>query len=339
MKSSQCLTLLALMGMSIAFPFPGLHRPSKRQTLMDLNDVDIVNYALTLEHLEATFYHQGLTNFTHSDFTTAGFPDPFYPNLATIAAHEAAHVTFLTTALLALNQTPVAACTYSFNTPDPATFIATAAIFEGIGVSAYLGAAPQITDKAILTAAGSILTVEARHNAYIRAAALAESPFPQTQDAPLTPDEVYTLASTFIASCPASNPSIPLKAFPTLKVTTTAGGKVTSGQVLDVETGDFELVAKDAGAHLYAAFVSANGPVFATLEAGSAGTAEAAAVGHAFRVTVPEGVNGQSYLLLSNCNETVSDRTVVAGPTFVEALITNDPLSPALVGARNSTLK
>lgn len=141
---------------------------------------------------------------------------------------------------------------------------------------------------------------------------------------------MYTLASTFIASCPASNPSIPLKAFPTLKVTTTAGGKVTSGQVLDVETGDFELVAKDAGAHLYAAFVSANGPVFATLEAGSAGTAEAAAVGHAFRVTVPEGVNGQSYLLLSNCNETVSDRTVVAGPTFVEVswFFRSPPLPP-----------
>lgn len=63
------------------------------------NDVQILNYALTLEHLENTFYRQGLANFTRQSFLDAGFADPFYENLVEIARDEAVHVQFLTSAL------------------------------------------------------------------------------------------------------------------------------------------------------------------------------------------------------------------------------------------------
>lgn len=63
------------------------------------NDVEILNYALTLEHLEDTFYRQGLANFTHQNFLDAGFADPFYQNLVETAKDEQTHVQFLTSAL------------------------------------------------------------------------------------------------------------------------------------------------------------------------------------------------------------------------------------------------
>lgn len=98
---------------------------------------------------------------------------------------------------------------------DINAFMATANILEGVGVSAYLGAAASIASDAYLTAAGSILTVEARHSSFIKNQ-LDLVPFPQAFDVPLDFDQVYSLASLFIKSCPESNPALPVKAFPAL---------------------------------------------------------------------------------------------------------------------------
>jgi hypothetical protein len=126
--------------------------------------------------------------------------------------------------------TPVQACTYDFGYNDVKTFLATASILEGVGVSAYLGAAADIMSKTYLTAAGSILTVEARHNAYIRNG-LKSAPFPQAFDAPLSYNEVYSLASQFITSCPESNPPLPVKAFPKLALDPSATSVSTGSTV------------------------------------------------------------------------------------------------------------
>ena len=58
-------------------------------------DVDLLNFALTLEHIENAFYTQGLSRFKQEDFVHAGFPDWTYGRLEQISAHEAAHVEFL----------------------------------------------------------------------------------------------------------------------------------------------------------------------------------------------------------------------------------------------------
>jgi hypothetical protein len=65
-----------------------------------------------------------------------------------------------------------------------------------MNVCRYLGAAASIADPGYLTAAGAILTVEARHNAYIRSQ-LNESPFPNPFDTPL--DFVSTLVANMMA--------------------------------------------------------------------------------------------------------------------------------------------
>ena len=59
----------------------------------------ILNYALTLEHLENAFYQQGLANFSESQFADAGFDSDFYANLKTVASDESTHVDFLTKGL------------------------------------------------------------------------------------------------------------------------------------------------------------------------------------------------------------------------------------------------
>lgn len=138
-------------------------------------------------------------------------------------------------ATLAAGVTPVAECKYEFGYKDVKTFLATASVLEGVGVSAYLGAAADIMSKTYLTAAGSILTVEARHSSYIRGG-LKQVPFAQPFDAPLSINEVYSLASQFIVSCPKDNPALPVKAFPKLVLDPKTTMPVTTGATVTLQT-------------------------------------------------------------------------------------------------------
>lgn len=62
-------------------------------------DTTILNYALTLEHLENAFYSEALAKFDDKAFTDAGLPSTVRPLFEQVAAHEKAHVEFLSTAL------------------------------------------------------------------------------------------------------------------------------------------------------------------------------------------------------------------------------------------------
>lgn len=64
-----------------------------------INDGIILNYALTLEHLEDTFYREGLAKYSQQDFAAAGFDSTFYNNIKKVSGDETTHVSFLTTAL------------------------------------------------------------------------------------------------------------------------------------------------------------------------------------------------------------------------------------------------
>ncbi|KAI9710897.1 MAG: hypothetical protein M1820_002332 [Bogoriella megaspora] len=281
---------------------------SAAPTIVKRADIDstILNYALTLEHLEATFYAEAVKNFTAKHFKEAGFSQPlFYKNLEEIARDEATHVDFLTTAIKAAGYTPVQACTYNFGDLTAKTFAQTASIIEGVGVSAYLGAAAQITNKTYLTAAGSILTVESRHNAFWRNN-LVQSPFPQPFDVPLDFDQVYSLAAPFIVACPSTNPKLPVKAFPTLTVATKQS-PIPQGATVQY---DVAADTKLPSGPLYVAFPLVTGPVFepATVE------------GSCIFAKIPTGSNGpagESYAVLTTSNSSLTDDNTVAGPAVV----------------------
>ena len=147
------------------------------------NDVKILNFALTLEFLEAAFYREADTNKVYG-------PDVALQRFTQVVRrHEAQHVAFLKGAL---GTKAIKSPRFDFGkaVTDKATFAATAQVLEDTGVTAYLGQVGNISQKGVLTAAGTIATVEARHAAWIRfinnpavpATAIKDLPAPATFD-------------------------------------------------------------------------------------------------------------------------------------------------------------
>lgn len=125
-------------------------------------DVDVLNFALTLEHLEAELYKRGLKEV---DDLAAEVEEL----VEEIEKNEAEHVDTLTQTIEQLGGKPVTAPEVDFGDAfrRQRAFLELALTFENTGVSAYNGAAPQIESPEILSAAGSIVQVEARHAALI----------------------------------------------------------------------------------------------------------------------------------------------------------------------------
>jgi Ferritin-like domain len=155
-------------------------------------DADILNFALNLEYLEAEFYtvattgstidqmgvgitgtgNQGaatggkMVNMTNSSFPTAQIASQ-------IADDERAHVTLIRQALTAAGAQPIAQPAINldalgFGFGSVTEFLQLARAFEDVGVTAYAGAAPLISSKAVLGYAAQILGTEAEHASNIR---------------------------------------------------------------------------------------------------------------------------------------------------------------------------
>ena len=135
-------------------------------------DVAILNFALTLEYLEAEFYKEAVSRDRLTGDTRRF--------ARVVASHEATHVRTLKSVL---GSSAVAKPRFNFRgtTSNQGRFEATAQALEDTGVRAYLGQAANIDSDDLLAAAGTILTVEARHAAWIRHIR-GESPAPRAFD-------------------------------------------------------------------------------------------------------------------------------------------------------------
>ena len=122
-------------------------------------DVGILNFALTLEYLEAAFYNEATANQNKKTFIKDKQAQVF---LKTVTADENAHVAYLKKAL---GSKAIAAPKVDFGgtTSQEVVFIKTAVALENTGVHAYSGQALNIAAPANVAAALSILTIEARH--------------------------------------------------------------------------------------------------------------------------------------------------------------------------------
>lgn len=167
--------------------------PAVRRALAQaggMGDVDVLNYALTLEHLEADFYRVGRKLSLSSDAAAVA---------KRFGAEESAHVEALRTTIRDLGGKPVASPKFTFPMRNERTFLALANTLEDTGVSAYNGAAPRIESREVLAAAGSIVQVEARHAAAIRVMR-GRRPAPNDFDEALGEDQVVEAITPLIRS-------------------------------------------------------------------------------------------------------------------------------------------
>ena len=137
------------------------------------SDIDILNFALTLEYLEANFYTVKAKS--------VGLSGQAASTAALFGAQEQAHVKALTAAIKSLGGKPVATPKFAFPATNQSSFLKLAYTLENVGVGAYNGAGPSLTSTKLLAAAGSIVQIEARHAATI---ALLTSK-------PVTPDGAF----------------------------------------------------------------------------------------------------------------------------------------------------
>jgi ferritin-like protein len=146
-------------------------------------DVAILNFALTLEHLEATFYAEALRS--------GALSGELLLFAQVVAGHERQHVLALKKVL---GRKAVKAPRFNFRgtTEDAAQFTATAQVLEDTGVHAYLGQVPNIKTKAVLLGAGRILPVEARHAAWIRDIRYSGGNSPATTPAPAAFEDPFS---------------------------------------------------------------------------------------------------------------------------------------------------
>src|SRR5581483_9591853 len=153
-------------------------------------DVDILNFALTLEYLETDFYkHKAKTVGLSGEAKS----------LATLfAQQEQQHVDALIKAIQGAGGTPAKKPTFVFPVTNQAEFLKLAYTLENVGVGAYNGAGPSLQNKAYLAAAGSIVQVEARHAAAI--GLLTNQPVTPNGgfDKPLTKTQVLKAAGPLI---------------------------------------------------------------------------------------------------------------------------------------------
>ena len=155
-------------------------------------DIGILNYALTLEYLEAGFYAAVVDSgmFKGADLEL----------IKVIGGHEEEHVVALKAAVEDMGEKAAPEPKAEFPLDDAMTILTTAAEVENLGAAAYLGQAAAIENPDILASALAIHTVEARHAAVLNTL-IGEDPTPDGAFAvPAEPTEVLEAVQPFIVS-------------------------------------------------------------------------------------------------------------------------------------------
>lgn len=189
-----------IAGMGLLVTTQGCKKDDDDGINLGSGDTGILNYAYALEQLEAAFY----TRVIATPYNNISAMEAAY--LKDIRDHEIAHREFFK---MALGSAAIPALDVNFTSIDFTSrdsVLGTAKAFEDLGVSAYNGAGQLFTSSDYLTLAGKIVSVEARHAAYIRDI-ISNGTFANTEvidadglEMSKSPSQVLAIAGTFLNS-------------------------------------------------------------------------------------------------------------------------------------------
>ncbi|KAG5353625.1 hypothetical protein C0989_004306 [Termitomyces sp. Mn162] len=309
----------SLLSFPLAAPLLASAAPARLYGKRAASDVLVFKFADVLEQLENSFYTQAIAKFQDADFTAAGFSSSQVPaqQFQNIQSDEASHSQMLQNALKSFGETPITGCNFDFSSAlaDVSNMAATARVVENLGVSAYLGGATLLTDPVLLDIAGSILSVEARHQTILNVLSSIGTAIPAAYDIAFTPSEVLAVASPFISGC-----NIPTSANTPLSVTN--NGTVAPGTLLTFQASTI------------------NGTIPEDMLVGGNATSTPLPLS---QCVVPNDVNGPVALfitsdgqpLINNVRDRAQDK-IVAGPT-VAFIDTKPDFLNEVVRPTNST--
>jgi len=297
---------LSVVSLLSTILLPVLVSAAPLQRAVDPGTVQVLQFAFVLENLETKFYQQALAKFTSSDFNTAGFSsaDIAIEQFKAIQFDESSHVSVLETTLIAFGQQPLKTCQFNFDSvlKDVTTMATVARLVENVGVGAYLGAAHLVQDPRVLTAAASIVTIEARHQTMLNILQ-SGSAIPQAFDIPLLPQEVLAIAGSFISGC-----DLGIKANPALAVTN--NGTIAIGTKLEFSSA----ALNDSRSNFHCQMLVGGAPFSISLPIENC--------------VVPDGINGAVAVWITSDDQPLNggavDRAsnaIVAGPlmTFIDS--------------------
>jgi len=291
---------------------------------IDNSTLTVLQFALTLENLESSFYDQAVKKFQASDFSNAGFSSAqiALEEITAIQSDESTHVSVLEALITSFGETPLQGCTFDFSSVlvDVPTMATVARLVENVGVGAYLGAAHLIQDPRVLTAAASIVTIEARHQTVLNIFQ-GGSALPQAFDIALLPQEVLAIAGAFISGC-----DLGVKANPPLSVTNT--GAIGVGTSLQFSSPAINSSTDQSKFHCQ--MLAGGMPFSITLPIG--------------QCVVPSGINGPVAIWVTSDDQPLNggavDRNsnaIVAGPLMTFLDTQPDTLSSLVRANSNST--
>ncbi|KAI0069195.1 hypothetical protein BV25DRAFT_113979 [Artomyces pyxidatus] len=301
MRFSTASSLLAL-----ATPLLVSALPMRRAT--DPNTLLVLQFANVLEQLETQFYQQALQKFQASDFTAAGFTSAQLPveQFTAIASDESTHQTILQETIQSFGASPITTCKFDFSSvlSDVPTMASAARLVENVGVGAYLGAAHLVEDPVILTAAATIVTVEARHQTVLNILN-GGTAIPQAFDLPLLPQEVLAIAGGFISGC-----DLGITANPALTVTNS--GPIQVGTSLSFSSS----AINGSTSGLFCQMLAGGLPFSISLPFNAC--------------VVPSGITGPVAIFITSDDQPLNNNardqnvnTIIAGPTM--AFLDNKP--------------